>query len=231
MTTIHNNDAPVHPEISSLLPWYVNGTISASERLHVDEHLTLCTHCRDELACERWIYQNMTAENAVEHMPSASLQRLQARLDGVDGAERAPDALAASKPRDRSMPWSGLMAASLAVLAVALSLLAAGQWTQYGARAAAPAYHTVTNPVPRVPNEAIRAVFSPSITLSELQSILDEAQLRIVSGPSEAGVYSLAVNSGRPVSASLAMLRQHAAVRFAESTDSARPSSGAGDSP
>ncbi|HXI76180.1 MAG TPA: zf-HC2 domain-containing protein [Steroidobacteraceae bacterium] len=232
MTTIRGNEAPVHPEISSLLPWYVNGSISASERQHVDEHLTLCTHCRDELARERWIYQNMTAENAVEHMPSASLQRLQARLDGVDGAERAPDApAAAAKPRDRSMPWPGLMAASVAVLAVALSLLAAGRWTQYGARAGAPVYHVTTTPVPRVPNAAIRAVFSPTITLSELQSMLDEAQLRIVSGPSEAGVYSLAVNSDRPVSVSLAMLRQHAAVRFAESTDSARPSSGAGDSP
>jgi anti-sigma factor RsiW len=233
MTTIRSNDAPVHPEISSLLPWYVNGSISASERQRVDEHLTLCTHCRDELACERWIHQNMTAENSVEYMPSASLQRLQARLDGVDGAECAPvDApAAADKSRDRSMPWSGLMAASVAVLAVALSLLAAGRWTQYGARAAAPVYRTVTTPVPRAPNEAIRAVFSPTITLSELQSILDEAQLRIVSGPSEAGVYSLAVNSGRPVSATLAMLRQHAAVRFAESTDSARLSSGAGDSP
>ena len=232
MTTIRGNEAPVHPEISALLPWYVNGSISASERQHVDEHLTLCTHCRDELARERWIYQNMTAENAVEHMPSASLQRLQARLDGVDGAERAPDApAAAAKPRDRSMPWPGLMAASVAVLAVALSLLAAGRWTQYGARAGAPVYHVTTTPVPRVPNAAIRAVFSPTITLSELQSMLDEAQLRIVSGPSEAGVYSLAVNSDRPVSVSLAMLRLHAAVRFAESTDSARPSSGAGDSP
>src|SRR5450631_1417674 len=182
MTTIRGNDAPVHPEISSLLPWYVNGSISASERLHVDEHLTLCTHCRDELARERWIYQNMTAENAVEYMPSASLQRLQARLDGVDVAESPVNApRGAENPRERSMPWQGLMAASVAVLAVALSLLAAGRWTQYGARTAAPAYHTVTNAVPRAPNEAIRAVFSPTITLNELQSILDEAQLRIVS--------------------------------------------------
>ena len=50
------------------------------------------------------------------------------------------------------------------------------------------------------PNEVIRAVFSPTITLVELQTMLDEAQLRIVSGPTEAGVYSLAANSRRPVS-------------------------------
>jgi hypothetical protein len=52
----------------------------------------------------------------------------------------------------------------------------------------------------------------------ELQAILDEAQLRIVSGPTEAGVYSLAANSDRPVTDSLSLLRRHASVRFAEST-------------
>jgi hypothetical protein len=52
--------------------------------------------------------------------------------------------------------------------------------------------------------------------------------LRIISGPTEAGVYSLAAQSNRPVSSSLALLRQHAAVRFAEST---RPDRKPGASP
>jgi hypothetical protein len=64
----------------------------------------------------------------------------------------------------------------------------------------------------------IRAVFSPTITLVQLQSLLDEAQLKIVSGPTEAGVYSLASNSTLTVRSSLALLRQHATVRFAEAT-------------
>ena len=93
------------------------------------------------------------------------------------------------------------------------------------AREFPPTYHTVTTSESRAPDEVIRAVFSPSITLVELQTILDEAQLRIISGPTEAGVYSLAANSRRPVSSSLALLRRHAAVRFAESTEpSAKPS-------
>ena len=79
-------------------------------------------------------------------------------------------------------------------------------------------YRTVTTPAPRAPDEVIRAVFSPAITLVELQAILDEAQLRIISGPTEAGVYSLAANSDRPVTVSLSLLRRHASVRFAEST-------------
>jgi len=94
--------------------------------------------------------------------------------------------------------------------------LAADRWMR--TRAAAPDYYTVTTPTAHAPGEVIRAVFSPTITLDELQGILDEAQLRIVSGPTEAGVYSLAAKSNRPVTSSLALLRGHAKVRFAEST-------------
>jgi hypothetical protein len=147
------------------------------------------------------------------------------------GAERAAELAAervAGKPHRRSMPRPGLMAASVAVMAVALSLLAAERWMQFRARTSAPNYYTVTTPTSHAPGEVIRAVFSPTITLVELQAILDEAQLRIVSGPTEAGVYSLAANSGRPVSSSLASLRAHAKVRFAEGT---QPSAGPGDTP
>ena len=123
------------------------------------------------------------------------------------------------------MRWQGLMAASVAVMAVALSWLAADRWMQ---SRAAPRYFTVTTAAPHAPGEVIRAVFSPAITLTELQTILDAAQLRIVAGPTEAGVYSLAANSSRSVSSSLALLRQHSEVRFAEST---QPGTGSGDAP
>ena len=96
-------------------------------------------------------------------------------------------------------------------------------WIVFAPEAKSQTYHTVTNPRPQVHGEVIRAVFSPAITLIELQAILDEAQLRIVSGPTEAGVYSLAPNSSRPVSSSLALLRRHTSVRFAESTEQMQP--------
>jgi hypothetical protein len=233
----HSHRTPVareHQDISALLPWYVNGSIGEDERQRVDAHLILCAGCRDDLAQEQRIYQGMTAETAVEYMPAASLKRLQARLDGVVGAA-SPDPqtdvrthMTAARERGGRGPmsWHGLMAASVAVMAVALSLLAADRWMQFRAHASAPDYYTVTTSPPRAPGEVIRAVFSPTITLVELQAILDEAQLRIISGPTEAGVYSLAANSGRAVSASLASLRRDEKVRFAEIT---QPSSGPGD--
>ena len=220
-----------HQEILALLPWYVNGSIGEHERQRVDAHLILCTGCREDLAQEQRIYQGMIAETAVEYMPASSLKRLQARLDGVVGAASAnvgAEVSAARRPGRRSTPWQGWMAASVAVMAVALSLLAADRWMQSPAHGLAPDYYTVTTPAAHAPGEVIRAVFSPTITLVELQAILDEAQLRIVSGPTEAGVYSLAANSRRPVSSSLALLREHPKVRFAEST---RPRLGPGDTP
>jgi hypothetical protein len=220
-----------HQEISALLPWYVNGSIGEHERQRVDTHLISCAGCRDDLAQERRIYQGITAEAAVEYIPAASLKRLQARLDGVAGAASATvsaEPAAARKPSRRSMVWQGSMAASVAVMAVAISLLAADRWMQLRAHSSAPDYYTVTTPAVHVPGEVIRAVFLPTTTLVELQAILDEAQLRIVSGPTEAGVYSLAANSHRSVSTSLALLRGHPKVRFAEST---QPSLGPGDTP
>jgi hypothetical protein len=223
--------ASEHQEISALLPWYLNGSIGEHERERVDAHLIQCAGCRDDLAQERHIYRGMTAETAVEYMPAASLKRLQARLDGAVGAASGnlrADVPAARIPYRRAMAWQGLMVASVAVIAVALSLLAADRWVQFRALTSAPDYYTVTTPTAHVPGEVIRAVFSPTITLVELQAILDETELRIISGPTEAGVYSLAANSRRPVSASLALLRGHSQVRFAEST---QPSAGPGDTP
>jgi hypothetical protein len=103
--------------------------------------------------------------------------------------------------------------------AVGVAVLSANRWGQsYG-----PDYHTVTTSTPHPQDEVIRAVFAPTITLVDLQDILAEAQLRIISGPTEAGVYSLAATSRRPVSASLALLRNHPEVRFAESPERGQP--------
>jgi hypothetical protein len=218
-------------EVSTLIPWYVNGTIGEQERQRVDAHVLQCEKCRNDLGVDRHLHQSMTAETAVEYMPATSLKRLQARLDGIDAAARVDehaDVPAAAKPDRRSMPWQGLMAASVAVMALALSLLAADRWMEYRARTSQADYYTVTSPALHAPGEVIRAVFSPTITLVELQDILDEAQLKIIAGPTEAGVYSQAASSRQPVSSSLALLRGHAMVRFAEST---QPSAGPGDTP
>jgi hypothetical protein len=206
-----------HQEVSALIPWYVNDTLADPERQRVDAHLGGCAVCRDDLAVNKSIFEGIDAQPALDYMPVASLKRLQARLD-VAQAQAAPSLVPPLESSRSDAPWRGWMAASIAAMAVAVGLLAADRWVQFEARAKQPNYRTVTTSIPRPAGEVIRGVFSPSITLVELQTILDEAQLKIVSGPTEAGVYSLASNSTLTVRSSLALLRQHSAVRFAEGT-------------
>jgi hypothetical protein len=210
-----------HREVSELIPWYVNARIGDAERQRVDAHLRVCTACRGELQLQQQVHAAMTADPGVEYIPAASLKRLNERLDALQAAPDAPQE-AAHRPMQRSIRWGQSMAASILLMAAALSILGAGLWTHFQNRGRAADYYTVSSPVPHAPQEVIRAVFAPATTLTELQAMLDEAQLRIVSGPTEAGVYSLAANSKRSVSSSLALLRAHAgAVRFAEASGAA----------
>ena len=204
-------------QIAALFPWHLNGTLAALERQKVDSHLLACPACRSELSMERRIYEGMVAEPAVEYMPAASLKRLLARIDGlaeVDSRLEKPVAVPSSRA---SMPWKGLAAAAFVLLVIAATLQA-NRWSLTRASDLQPKYHTVTSPRPHAPDEVIRAVFSPSLTLVDLQTILDQSHLKIVSGPTEAGVYSLATTSSGSVSKSLGALRRNPGVRFAEST-------------
>jgi hypothetical protein len=211
-----SENSPEHHEISSLIPWYVNDTLDDHERQRVDVHVAACAVCREDLAVHNRIFEGMEAQPALDYMPAASLKRLQVRLDDAQAQSGAPQA--PSSDPIRQTPWRGWMAASIGALALAIGVLAADRWVQFEARMKQPTYRTVTSSTPRPQGEVIRAVFSPTITLVELQQILDEAQLKIVSGPTEAGVYSLAPSSSLAVRSSLELLRRHSTVRFAEGT-------------
>jgi anti-sigma-K factor RskA len=203
-----------HLAQTQLLPWFVNGTLGAAERLALEHHLADCAACRADLALEREVHASMTVATPIEYIPAVSLQRLRARLE-VQQEERG------LRTRNgiirTSCTWPVAIAVCLAVLALALGVTVIDR-RNYEQRTASAPYYTVTSARATVPGEVVRAVFAPKITLIELQTLLDEAQLRIVAGPTEAGVYSLAATTTRPVAESLRALRQHSAVRFAEST-------------
>jgi Putative zinc-finger len=213
------NTAAEHREIGELLPWFVNGRLSEADRQLVDAHLRVCEACIDELAAQQRIYGVMSVDAGVERIPMAGLNRLRMRIDSLDAVPASTEpqrdvrseAPAGSSLRQRR----GAIAASIALTAV--GALAALLWNQHERRIAPANYYTVTTTAPQPATTAIRAVFAPKVTLSELQELLDDAHLKIVSGPTEAGVYSLAMSGSPSVDWSLQRLRGHEVVRFAES--------------
>jgi len=220
---IPSTNAAAHAALTTLIPWYVNGTLGEEDRRRLDSHLAECLQCRQDLALERQVHGNIAQQAAIEYLPAPSLKKLLSRIDGIEAAPSSaplPRALRSGDRRrswSRSWSWQGLTAASVAVTAIAVSVLAVDHFLQHR-NSLAPDFRTVTSNAPRPRDEVVRAVFAANITLVDLQALLDEAQLRIVAGPTEAGVYSLAATGTRPVSVSLALLRGHSSVRFAEST-------------
>lgn len=202
-----------HREVWELLPWHVNGRLSEPDRRRVEAHLHACDTCRDECAAQQQIYEVIVTDTAIEQMPMAGLNKLRQRIEKTEIAAPTDAAPERTHPATRRRPRAAAIAASVAAVAVAVSIPAALHWQAH--RAAA--YYTVTAAAAPQGGAVIRAVFAPTLTLSELQSVLDDAHLKIVSGPTEAGVYSLAMSGPQSIDWSLRTLRGHDTVRFAES--------------
>jgi hypothetical protein len=206
------HEDPEHREIWLNLPWYVNDSIDAQQRERIEAHLQACAPCRAELAQQRTIHSVMSADTGIEILPSAALARLRHRM-AEQSPQVAPQKPAASQETHRRV----LMAAAIAGIAVSLSVVMINS-THSPAGSSEGSYRTVSSAAPRPAQEAIRAVFAPDTTMARLQGLLESSQLRIVAGPTEAGVYSLALTGDQQVGAALSQLRQQPDVRFAEST-------------
>lgn len=207
-------------EIQESIPWYVNGRLSEAEVAKVESHLERCAECRASVEVERQVLAAVRHRTQVEFAPQAGFQKLWARIEEVEREVPSRPSSVAPEMRQAHRTASGShwrLAAGL-VLGLGLGLLAAAWW-ESPSMGELPQYRTATTPEPRVhaPTQ-IRAVFSPMVTVDELTRIVRGNRLTIVEGPSESGVYGLAIAPGDGVSRAdaLARLRSDPRVRFAE---------------
>lgn len=224
MTEHPGNDDLEHLAMNELIPWYLNGTIDEAARSRFDRHLPTCPRCRADLDLDRAVHTRLAMQSTVEYMPAASLKRLNAALNQFQSGSKPcsatpPSDLHRTRPdlTRRVLRERVAVAASIVIVAVTLGVVLIDRMTESG-RLAANSYHTVTTARAKPPQETIRAVFAPAMTVVQLQTVLDEARLKIVAGPTEAGVYSLAPTSTLTTAASLDILHQNAGVRFAENS-------------
>ena len=214
-----------HVRADELLPWLVNSRLQGEELHWLNAHLGQCERCRLELAAQRRVRDALAAEPAVEFAPSASYNRLWARIE-ADAALPAP---LASRP-GVTAPRRGwqLLVAGLATQSIAIVALALALWQSHAVGPPA-SYRTVTSQAAGAGASAggLLVIFEDAATQSELRALLSRSGLRMHDGPTAAGVYMLVPDpqhAGQGLDRALQQLRTEPSVRFAElSAESAAP--------
>lgn len=206
-------------EAARLLPWYVNGTLAAPDARLVAAHLEQCAVCRSDAGGLYRVRALLSGPEPVDEVPHDGLDRLMQRvsaaeaLDAVPGATNAPPS---SRSGRGTVRW---LAAAVVVQSVALAVVGAALLGG-GVNDAGP-FRTLTTPTENPAAAALRVAFMPTMTLGEVQVLLRAHRLIVLDGPSEAGLFTLAIDADAATGADgrgavLARLRADPRVRFAE---------------
>jgi len=164
-----------HDDASTLLPWYVNGTLDAGERAAVEAHLAHCVACRQELAFLREVAA-ATAENGAPAPAGFEVRSLSGRLRRAWWLTPAPA--------------RGLVAAQAAVIAGLVV------WAAVAPSAPVATYATLDEPAPpAAPGGRLQLVFAADTSEERLRAVLLDHGLSLVDGPSPLGVYTVAAEA------------------------------------
>src|SRR5262245_9452904 len=175
---------PPHPDL--LLAWFVNGTLEASERAAVEEHLRVCARCRDEVAFLGALRRGVKALSDAQGPGELSRKRLMRELRAERRVARAW--------------WRPALAAAAAVIVVQ-GVVIANLWTRDAA----------ITPLggPGAAGAIVQIEFAPTATEAQIRSLLQEVGGTVVDGPGALGVYRVRVEKA---DAALVKLRARAGV-------------------
>jgi len=226
----------IHQEVWSLLPWYINQTLSPDEDHRVEQHLSSCLVCRTELNQQKLVQQAVIASASEDNLAERSLNNLHQRIQqdskhSKQGHQQVSQQPLASLSNWINGVWRTLRESHLGIQTALVAQTAVIMVAVMVAVGEKPAlsdtneYRTLTSEAAPLAAAGVtfKVIFAERLTLVELQSLLESEGLSISSGPSPAGAYELSM----PASAStfskeddqgvdqlLATLKNHPAIRF-----------------
>lgn len=226
-----------HAQVWELLPWYINGSLSAEEKQQIAEHTAVCLICRKELGLQSALRDSVKHHELDELMVNASFDRLSAKLRDQDAGQPVEhqDTQSGLQKSDRGLAnifrlWlqrkfkSGYFVAALSVLAIVAIL--SGFTAQLLLRNNT--FKTLSNGLPETPAAAdLRLIFADGVADSERDAILDNADLSIVAGPDDRGLYLVNADkaSASALQVTLEQLQGNEKILFAEIAVSPAPES------
>ena len=175
------------PDPRDLLPWYVNGTLSAAERAAVETGLVASDVVRDELLLWRAVAREVAGERGGAAVPGADLgwRRLSRQIGKAPRTART---------------WriaAGILLAALGAQSWFLVQREQAYREQLHQLGAAPA--GVHDDEWRV-----QVRFRGKATMADIDHVLSEIEARLIDGPSALGVYEVAVPRARFADAQVA---------------------------
>jgi len=194
-----------HDAAWELLPWYINGTLQASERALVDVHVRTCLLCHREVDEQRQLHELVRESDTVRISPRSSFETLMRRIDSGVSADTGRSI----GYRARVAAWLPI-AATLLAASVLLIVLFSASPDRDGE------FQTLTSDTPSRQYDlpALQMVFTEQVTQEDIRSIVAAVGGRIVDGPSGAGVYTIGLVDGPVPAGTLEQLRADERIRF-----------------
>jgi anti-sigma factor RsiW len=202
-----------HDRVQTLLPWYVTGSLEASERTDVEAHLAACPGCQADLAFERRL------ASEVADMPVEAAQgwaRLLPRLEAESRRRNLGGRIGEAWAEVRR-GWRERPAWAVPALAAQLGLVGVFAALALTPRQAPERYMALSASKP-VPPANVIVIFKPETPEANLRAMLRDADARLVGGPTAADAYLLQVPA-ETRAASLARLKASGQVALAEPVD------------
>ncbi len=195
-----------------LLPWLINNSLSNDERVVVLDHAKYCVVCRREIELLEHLRDSIECLSSPVPIPAPDMRNINARIDRwierQNFVRRSFSWIGGFFPS----PWRTVYAVQTALLVV---LGAALLWPE--SRDAD--FTTLTQSQELAIGHYVRVVFSPELTFAKQQALLDDLELRIVDGPTDRGVYTLATANSMAVEerdVALKQLSKNPGVIFAQ---------------
>ena len=187
-------------EIQALLPFLANDTLTGDERTEVQAAVAADPELQTELKALQAIRTTMQTEEAFSP-GEMGLARLMRDVEDAPIAANAPTA-----PMKRPVLWQIAAAVLLAVvLGQGLMMRQSSDPAGYGLASGEAATLTVG--------------FTANTTEAQMRALLIQAGVKIVSGPSELGLYQLATLDGTSEEAAIAVLAPSDLVETLEAAD------------
>lgn len=193
-----------------MLPWLENDTLPPQEKQAVLEHAHACVICRRELSKFRQLYDSISRASSAMPIPEPNMRNINARIDALIDRQNWGRGLMSRLRSVFDSPWRiAFVAQSVALVVLATVLL----WPEPES-----AEYTTLTQTENLPNgRYVRVVFSPDFDQSQLAVLLDKFDLTVVDGPSNRGVYTVAIGNSTEIGdAMVSRLQDDPGILFAQ---------------